>query len=258
MQNRGSKRRGTAFMRWSRAHGCHDRAGRFPDRGMPTRRGYIGSFLSGPGWERHSPVEELAGRRTTGKADSRLRACEMVSSTGVLPRFTMAWQTSPRWRRRIDEPGVYTVDLLLWLMGNVRRVYAKTVTALHEIEAEDTVVATLEFENVAVGTLEAGTSVYPGYKRRVEVTGGEGTVILEHDRIIAADLRVPLEEPIGPGEENANVFIAAEVPRRQFPLPMSSGLPPRGCTSKRRRTFFRGPCTTSCSPAAGHRCGRPP
>lgn len=100
--------------------------------------------------------------------------------------------------------GVHTVDLLLWLMGNVRRVYAKTVTALHEIEVEDTVVATLEFENGAVGTLEAGTSVYPGYKRRVEVTGSEGTVILEHDRIIAADLRVPLEEPIGPGEENAN------------------------------------------------------
>jgi len=85
--------------------------------------------------------------------------------------------------------GVHTVDLLLWLMGDVRRVYAKTKTALHQIESEDTVVATLEFRNGAIGTLEAATSVYPGYNRRIELTGSEGTLILEQDRIIAADLR---------------------------------------------------------------------
>jgi UDP-N-acetyl-2-amino-2-deoxyglucuronate dehydrogenase len=85
--------------------------------------------------------------------------------------------------------GVHTVDLLLWLMGDVQRVYAKAKTALHQIEAEDTVVATLEFANGAIGTLEAATSVYPGYNRRVELSGSEGTIILEQDRIIAADLR---------------------------------------------------------------------
>jgi UDP-N-acetyl-2-amino-2-deoxyglucuronate dehydrogenase len=85
--------------------------------------------------------------------------------------------------------GVHTVDLLLWLMGDVARVSARSITALHDIEVEDTVVATLEFRNGAIGTLEAATSVYPGYPRRLELTGSEGTVILEHDRIIAADLR---------------------------------------------------------------------
>ena len=44
--------------------------------------------------------------------------------------------------------GVHTLDLL-WLLGDVKNVYAKTVTALHDIEVEDTVVATLEFENGA-------------------------------------------------------------------------------------------------------------
>ncbi|MBI3110685.1 MAG: Gfo/Idh/MocA family oxidoreductase [Ignavibacteriales bacterium] len=107
--------------------------------------------------------------------------------------------------------GVHTVDLLLWLMGNVSRVYAKAVTALHDIEVEDTVVATLEFENGALGTLEAGTSLYPGYRRRVEVTGSGGTIILEHDRIIAADLRIPLDEPIRAGEENANASATSPV-----------------------------------------------
>ena len=87
--------------------------------------------------------------------------------------------------------GIHTVDLLLWLLGDVQRVYAKAVTALHRIEAEDTVVATLEFANGAIGTLEATTAAYPGYSRRVEVTGSEGTILIEQDRVIAADLRTP-------------------------------------------------------------------
>jgi len=91
--------------------------------------------------------------------------------------------------------GVHTVDLLLWLMGDVERVSAKAVTALHDIEVEDTVVATLEFTNGAIGTLEAATSVYPGYRRRVELSGTNGTIILEHDRIITTDLRTAVAAP---------------------------------------------------------------
>lgn len=87
--------------------------------------------------------------------------------------------------------GVHTIDLLLWLMGDVARVYARTLTALHNIEVEDTAVATLEFRNGALGTIEVGTSIYPGYQRRVEVSGTEGTIVLEHDRIVRADLRAP-------------------------------------------------------------------
>ncbi|HKP87296.1 MAG TPA: Gfo/Idh/MocA family oxidoreductase [Blastocatellia bacterium] len=93
--------------------------------------------------------------------------------------------------------GVHTVDLLLWLMGDVRRVSGKAITAMHDIEVEDTAVATLEFSNGAIGTLEAATSAFPGYPRRIEVTGSEGTIILEGDRITSADLRSPLLESVG-------------------------------------------------------------
>jgi UDP-N-acetyl-2-amino-2-deoxyglucuronate dehydrogenase len=85
--------------------------------------------------------------------------------------------------------GVHTVDLLLWLLGDVVRVQARTATLLHKIEAEDTAVATLEFASGALGIFHATTAAYPGYPRRVEISGTEGTVILEHDRIIAANLR---------------------------------------------------------------------
>jgi UDP-N-acetyl-2-amino-2-deoxyglucuronate dehydrogenase len=85
--------------------------------------------------------------------------------------------------------GVHTVDLLLWLLGDVVRVQARTATLLHKIEAEDTAVATLEFASGALGVFHATTAAYPGYPRRVEISGSEGSVILEHDRIIAANLQ---------------------------------------------------------------------
>jgi UDP-N-acetyl-2-amino-2-deoxyglucuronate dehydrogenase len=85
--------------------------------------------------------------------------------------------------------GIHTVDLLLWLLGPVARVRAATATRVHAIEVEDTAAAILEFESGALGVIEAATSVFPGYARRVEVTGTEGTLIVEDDRIIRTDLR---------------------------------------------------------------------
>ena len=87
--------------------------------------------------------------------------------------------------------GIHTVDLLVWLLGDVARVQARTATLLHKIEAEDTAIAALEFVGGALGTLHATTAAYPGYPRRVEITGTQGSIVLEHDRIIAADLRNP-------------------------------------------------------------------
>jgi UDP-N-acetyl-2-amino-2-deoxyglucuronate dehydrogenase len=101
--------------------------------------------------------------------------------------------------------GIHTVDLLLWLLGDVTRVQAQTGTLLHEIESEDTALALLEFASGAAGVLEATTARYPGYPRRVEVTGTEGTLVLEHDRIVAADLRSPRPDLLeGEGDANAS------------------------------------------------------
>jgi predicted dehydrogenase len=87
--------------------------------------------------------------------------------------------------------GIHTIDLLLWLLGDVRRVWARTATAVHKIAAEDTLVATLEFAGGALATYEATTAAYPGYPRQVELTGEQGTVRIEQDRILRADLRAP-------------------------------------------------------------------
>src|SRR5260370_4869792 len=106
---------------------------------------------------------------------------------------------------------IHTVDLLLYLLGDVARVQARTATVLHKIEAEDTALATLEFASGAVGTLLATTAAYPGYPRRIELTGTEATVILEHDRIIAADLRNPPPDfaNMSTGDSNQSASSAA-------------------------------------------------
>jgi len=110
-----------------------------------------------------------------------------------------AYYSGSRWRGTIAMDGggalinqaVHTVDLLLWLLGDVVRVQSRTATALHAIEVEDTAIAVLGFASGALGVIQATTAAFPGYPRRVEITGTEGTVILEQDRILAANLRHP-------------------------------------------------------------------
>jgi UDP-N-acetyl-2-amino-2-deoxyglucuronate dehydrogenase len=96
--------------------------------------------------------------------------------------------------------GIHTVDVLQWLFGPVASVSAVVATRLHAIEVEDTAAAVLTFQSGAIGVLEAATSVFPGYSRRVELTGTEGTLILEQDALVAADLRsgresLPIQAP---------------------------------------------------------------
>jgi predicted dehydrogenase len=88
---------------------------------------------------------------------------------------------------------------MLWLLGPVARVRAATATRLHAIEVEDTAVAILELASGALGVMEAATSIYPGYARRLEITGTEGTIVLEDDRIVRRDLRAsPAAAPVSP------------------------------------------------------------
>jgi len=107
--------------------------------------------------------------------------------------------------------GVHTVDLLLWLLGDVARVQAWIATLLHSIETEDTAMALLEFTGGTLATLLATTAAYPGYSRRVEITGTEGTVILENDIIVSADLRRPPEGIVNGGAPDQNSSASSPV-----------------------------------------------
>ncbi|NNE00006.1 MAG: Gfo/Idh/MocA family oxidoreductase [Pirellulaceae bacterium] len=79
---------------------------------------------------------------------------------------------------------IHSVDLLLWFMGPVAQISAMTATMTHQrIEVEDVAVATLKFANGALGVIEATTTAYPGSLKRIEITGSQGTAVLEEENI---------------------------------------------------------------------------
>jgi len=69
------------------------------------------------------------------------------------------------------------VDLLEWMMGDVESVFAKSSTALANIETEDTAVAVLKFRNGALGCIEATTATRPkDLEGSISILGEKGTV----------------------------------------------------------------------------------
>lgn len=79
--------------------------------------------------------------------------------------------------------GIHGIDLLEYLIGDVKEVQGKIRTLSHQIEVEDTAVAMLEFKNGALGVIEASTCAYPGFERRLEIHGDKGYVVLVENRI---------------------------------------------------------------------------
>ena len=69
------------------------------------------------------------------------------------------------------------VDLLEWMMGDVESVFARSTTALVDIEAEDTAVVVLRFRNGALGIIEATTAARPrDLEGSISILGERGTV----------------------------------------------------------------------------------
>ncbi|UCB46075.1 MAG: Gfo/Idh/MocA family oxidoreductase [Spirochaetota bacterium] len=79
---------------------------------------------------------------------------------------------------------IHAIDLLQWFMGTVDSVQAfKGIMGHERIEVEDTAVAALEFSNGALGVVEGSTAVFPGFLKRIEISGTEGTAILEEENL---------------------------------------------------------------------------
>jgi len=141
-----------------------------------------------------------------------LQKLKSVSDSGVLGQpilmsASVRWYRPPeyyessRWRGTptldgggaLMNQGIHTVDLLLWLCGDVSSVWSRAITALHRIEVEDTLVASFQFSNGAIGNLEVATSCFPSFSRRIDLTWSQGTITIEDDRIRSVDLREPIE-----------------------------------------------------------------
>jgi predicted dehydrogenase len=118
---------------------------------------------------------------------------------------------------------IHTIDLLQWLLGKVETISGSIGTFTHEqIEGEDTAVATLRFQNGALGVIEASTSVLPAMERRLEIHGEKGTAILTGNslRLLGANFlqqeRASPEEMRAGGASSPLQNFSAEPHRRQY------------------------------------------
>ena len=79
----------------------------------------------------------------------------------------------------INQQAIHHVDALQWIVGPVSKVCASMSNRLNILEAEDTMVAILEFENGALGTIEATTAARPNdIEASISVIGEKGSAVI--------------------------------------------------------------------------------
>ena len=103
-----------------------------------------------------------------------------------------AYYDSAEWRGTWDKEGggasmtqgTHGIDLLLYMMGDVEKIYAWMDTVAHvRIEVEDVALALLKFKNGAYGRLQTATATNPGQGNVFEFNGTHGTAVLVEDTI---------------------------------------------------------------------------
>lgn len=135
------------------------------------------------------------------KAATEGRFGKLTSASAYVKWFRdQAYYDSADWRGTwaLDGGGalmnqsVHTVDALLYLVGPAKSVQAITACLAHErIEVEDIVVATVEFQNGALGVVECSTCAWSkdGHPARLQLSGTEGSVFLADESFETWDFR---------------------------------------------------------------------
>jgi UDP-N-acetyl-2-amino-2-deoxyglucuronate dehydrogenase len=116
----------------------------------------------------------------------------------IAAEATIKWYREPAYyesspwkgRKRLDGGGalinqsIHYIDLLLWMMGDVKKVTSLVRTAVHKIEVEDLAMALVEFESGAIGSVTGATALKPGFPERLEIYGERGAIAIEAGRIV--------------------------------------------------------------------------
>lgn len=151
-----------------------------------------GTRLGGIFQNRYCPaVRELAAAVRAGRFGTVTFAAAWVPWWRSEEYYKGSWHGT--WR--LDGGGalmnqaIHTIDLLEWLAGPVEAVAAATATRGHAIEAEDTAAAVVQFANGAPGAVYGTTASWPGRQRRLEITGTEGTAVLEGEALTVWQFR---------------------------------------------------------------------
>ena len=110
---------------------------------------------------------------------------------------------------------IHYIDILHWMLGPVRSVYAYADTLAHSIETEDAAVAVLRFASGALGTISATSGAYPGMGARVEVLGDRGSAVIDEGELAYLHLAERDEQEVGSygqGSSSGNQASSVELP----------------------------------------------
>ncbi len=118
----------------------------------------------------------------------KITRCDIVMKYFREPGY----YTSSPWRGTWEKDGggalmnqgIHGVDLAVFLMGDVKSIYAKHNHFVRDIEVEDTLSALIIWQNGAHGILQASVADYPGFERRIEINGSEGYIIIKENKIV--------------------------------------------------------------------------
>jgi predicted dehydrogenase len=107
----------------------------------------------------------------------------------------------------LSNQAIHHLDMLIWFMGPVESISAKSVTANVEIEAEDTIACVLKFKSGALGIIEATTAIRPkNIEGSISLIGSNGFAEIggvamneitnwQFSDSISSDLDYELEQP---------------------------------------------------------------
>jgi predicted dehydrogenase len=173
-------------------------------------------------------------------ADDVLRGRAAIQA-GRLGRIVLATCSTPWWRAqeyydsdawrgtwKLDGGGtlmnqsIHAIDLLLYMIGPIKSVFARTALLAHErVEIEDTAMATVEFENGALGVIQGTTAAYPGDAVRHEVMGTQGMFYLHDDKAVLWKLKDEIEaqkdaaaavaEKVGTGASSDPMALSSDI-----------------------------------------------
>jgi predicted dehydrogenase len=91
--------------------------------------------------------------------------------------------------------GIHMVDLLCDLLPPVETVCGMTASIGHPgLETEDVACAALRFKGGALGMVYGSTAAWPGYPKRLEISGTCGSAVFVDDRLTVFDFAEPRPE----------------------------------------------------------------
>ena len=155
--------------------------------------------------------------KTVSQAIVERKLGDLVFAEARIPWYrTQEYYDSGDWRGTWEldgggclmNQGIHTVDLMLWLAGPVKRVFARMKTVAHErIEVEDLITVQVEFVSGMMGSLIASTALYPGYPISLGLFGTTGSAVIEGDEL--ETLAIQGEETIRGDGANAHAVQVA-------------------------------------------------